>query len=77
MNRYTVILKNGKEFAFDALELEVDYKADATYRRTIEEIGRIRCYGARGYIPLHINPAEVAEIYYEKLDENNGGDSEA
>jgi hypothetical protein len=65
VNRYTVILKSGKEFSFDALEAEVDYKA----------VGHIRWYGASGKIPLHINPAEVAAIYYEKLDENNGGDT--
>ena len=75
MNRFTVILKSGKEFSFDALEAEVDYKADSNYRRTIEEIARIRWYGASGKIPLHINPAEVAAIYYDKLDENNGGDT--
>lgn len=77
MNRFTVILKSGKEFSFDALEAEVDYKADLTYKMTIEEIARIRWYGASGKIPLHINPTEVAAIYYEKLDENNGGDTEA
>ena len=75
MNRFTVILKSGKEFSFDALEAEVDYKADSNYRRTTEAIERIRWYGASGKIPLHINPAEVAAIYYEKLDENNGGDT--
>jgi hypothetical protein len=53
----------------------VDYKADLTYKRTIEKIERIRWYGASGKIPLHINPAEVAAIYYEKLSENNGGDT--
>lgn len=74
MNRFTVILKSGKEFTFDALEAEVDYKADSNYKRTIE-IARIRWYGASGKIPLHINPAEVAAIYYEKLDKNNGGDT--
>ena len=63
MKRITVILKSGKEFSFDALEVE------------FEEITRIRWYGASGKIPLHINPAEVAAIYYEKLDENNGGDT--
>ena len=73
MNRYTVILKSGKEFSFDALEAEVDYKADLNYKMSIEDIARIRWYGASGKIPLHINPAEVAAIYYEKLDENNGG----
>ena len=77
MNRFTVILKSGKEFSFDAPEAEVDYKADLTYKMTIEEIARIRWYGATGKIPLHINPAEVAAIYYEKLDKNNGGDTEA
>ena len=63
MKRITVILKSGKEFSFDALEVE------------FEEMARIRWYGASGKIPLHINPAEVAAIYYEKLDENNGGDT--
>lgn len=77
VNRFTVILKSGKEFTFDALEAEVDYKADSNYRRTIEEIARIRWYGASGKIPLHINPTEVAAIYYEKLGENNGGETEA
>ena len=75
MNRFTVILKNGKEFTLDALEVEVDYKADLNDRITIEEIERIRWYGASGKIPLYINLAEVAAIYYEKLDENNGGDT--
>lgn len=74
MNRFTVILKSGKEFSFDALEAEVDYKADLN-KMTIEEMARIRWYGASGKIPLHINPAEVAAIYYEKLGENNGGDT--
>lgn len=77
MNRVTVILKSGKEFTVDALGAEVDYKVDSNYEITIEEIARIRWYGASGKIPLHINPAEVAAIYYEKLDENNGGDTEA
>lgn len=75
MNRFIVILKSGKEFGFDALEVEVNYKADLTYKMSIEEIARIRWYGASGKIPLHINPAEVAAIYYEKLGENNGGDT--
>lgn len=75
MNRYTVILKNGKEFSFDALVAEVDYKTDLNHKMTIEEMARIRWYGASGKIPLHINPAEVAAIYYEKLGENNGGDT--
>ena len=69
VNRFTVILKSGKEFSFDALD------ADLTYKMTTEEIARIRWYGASGKIPLYINPAEVAAIYYEKLDENNGGDT--
>lgn len=75
MNRFTVILKSGKEFSFDALEVEVVYKADSNYKRTIEEIERIRWYGASDKIPLHINPSEVAAIYYEKLDKHNGGDT--
>lgn len=75
MNRFTVILKSGKEFSFDALEAKVYYKSDSNHRRTIEEIAHIRGYGARGKIPLYINPTEVAAIYYEKLDENNGGDT--
>lgn len=77
MNRFTVILKSGKEFSFDALEAEVDYKADLNYKMSIEDIARIRWYGASGKIPLHINPAEVAAIYYEKLGENNGRETEA
>jgi hypothetical protein len=75
LNRYTVILKSGKEFSFDALEAEVVYKADSTYKRIIEEIECVRWYGASGKIPLHINPAEVAAIYYERLDKHNGGDT--
>jgi hypothetical protein len=75
VNRFTVILKSGKEFSFYALEVEVDYKADSNHRRTIEEVERVRWYGASGKIPLYINPTEVAAIYYEKLDENNGGDT--
>lgn len=75
MNRFTVILKSGKEFSFDAWKMEVDYKADSNHRRTIEVTARIMWYESRGNIPLHINPAEVAAIYYEKLDENNGGDT--
>lgn len=69
MNRFTVILKSGKEFSFDALE------ADLTYKMTTEEIARIRWYGASGIIPLYINPAEVAVIYYEEPNENDGGDT--
>lgn len=71
MNRFTVILKSGKEFSFDALEAEVSIY-DSTHE--LEEFAWV---GAANHKPLYINPAEVAAIYYEKLDENNGGDTEA
>ena len=64
MNRFTVILKSGKEFSFDALEAEV-----SVYDITLTGVG------VANHKPLYINPAEVAAIYYEKLGENNGGDT--
>lgn len=68
VNRFTVILKSGKEFSFDALEAEVSVY-DITHR--LDEFTWI---GAANHKPLYICPSEVAAIYYEKLDENNGGD---
>ena len=64
MNRFTVILKSGKEFSFDALEAEVSVY-DITHR-----LDEFTWVGAANRKPLHINPAEVAAIYYEKLDEH-------
>ena len=75
MNRFTVILKSGKEFGFDALEVEAIYDANNPRIRIDETLRRIDWVGASGKIPLHINPAEVAAIYYEKLDKHNGGDT--
>lgn len=69
MNRFIVILKSGKEFSFDALDAEVSV-FDITGR-----LDEFTWVGAANHKPLHINPAEVAAIYYEKLDENNGGDT--
>ena len=69
VNRFTVILKSGKEFSFDALEVEVSVY-DITHR-----LDEFTWVGAANHKPLYINPAEVAAIYYEKLDENNGGDT--
>ena len=69
MNRFTVILKSGKEFTFDALEAEVS---------VFDITGRLDTFtwvGASNHKPLYICPTEVAAIYYEKLDENNGGDT--
>lgn len=71
MNRFTVILKSGKEFSFDALEVEVGVY-DITHR-----LDEFTWVGAANHKPLYINPAEVAAIYYEKLDENNGGKTQA
>lgn len=69
VNRFTVILKSGKEFSFDALEAEVSVY-DITHR-----LDEFTWVGAANHKPLYINPTEVAAIYYEKLDENNGGDT--
>lgn len=71
VNRFTVILKSGKEFTFDALEAEVSVY-DITHR--LEEFTWV---GAANHKPLYICPSEVAAIYYEKLDENNGGKTQA
>ncbi len=69
MNRFTVILKSGKEFSFDALEAEVSV-FDIT-----ERLDKFTWVGASNHKPLYINPTEVAAIYYEKLpeDSNEGG----
>ena len=64
MNRFTVILKSGKEFSFDALEAEVSVY-DITHR-----LDEFTWVGAANHKPLYINPTEVAAIYYEKLDEH-------
>ena len=69
MNRFTVILKSGKEFSFDALETKVSVY-DITHR-----LDEFTWVGAVNHKPLYICPSEVAAIYYEKLDGNNGGDT--
>lgn len=68
MKRFTVILKNGKEFTFDALEVNITYDA------VTEEVEKIDWCGARGTIPLHILPSEIVAIYYEKLPEDGEGE---
>lgn len=75
VKRITVILKSGKEFSFDALEVEAIYDANNPRIRIDETLRRIDWVGASGKIPLYINPTEVAAIYYDKLNENNGGDT--
>lgn len=69
MNRFTVILKNGKEFSFDALDMDVTYDVNTG------GIDKIRWYGAKGILPLYICPSEVAVVYYEKLTEETNDDT--
>ncbi len=71
MNRFTVILKSGKEFSFVALEAEVSVYG-STHR-----LDKFTWVGAANHKPLYICPSEVAAIYYKKLDESNGGETEA
>ena len=65
MNRFTVILKSGKEFSFDALEAEINV-FDITGR-----LNEFTWVGAKDQKPLYINPTEVAAIYYEKLNDES------
>jgi len=69
MNRFTVILKSGKEFTFDTL------KAEDSVVDIIFGLGTFKEIGASKHKPLYVRANEVAAIYYETLDENDGGDT--
>ncbi len=63
MIRVTVILKSGKEFRFDALEVSVEHSIASG------AISKFEWVEAKDRIPLHVVLSEIAAIYYEKLPE--------